>query len=89
MKTLYRQAMFFIKSGLWSLLFYFVLMLIINWDDVASKINGKDAVTTVIPQSHTPQSEDSCPGDSIPVKISAGSDAISAIRSFFYITRSL
>jgi hypothetical protein len=35
------------KSMLWSLLFYVVLMLAFNWDEVSRSIKGNDGVTII------------------------------------------
>ena len=42
-----RGPAFIIRSVLWSLLFYGILMLVLNREEVTAMITGKDAVTIV------------------------------------------
>ena len=64
-----KRSAFIIKSILWSMLFYSILMLAFNWDDVSTHIKDKGAVTTANdqPYRHVPDATISAP---LPVKIS-------------------
>lgn len=44
-RSLQKKSAFIFKSVMWSLLFYFILMLLFNWDDVATRIKGQGAMT--------------------------------------------
>ena len=85
-QSLEKWLVFIAKSMLWSLSFYFALMLAFNWDDVSSKISGKSAVTTVANPIASPQAGDADSHGNTPAKISStGSLLISDVYSLVRI----
>jgi len=64
---------------LWSMLFYSILMLAINWDDIATKVMGRNTtiVTNNVPLQQSPAID---APESVPAKIS-GSGIIENISS--------
>jgi hypothetical protein len=57
-----------VKSMLWSLLLYVVLMLCINWEDVTNRISGRSA--TIVSVNHTaPETPGVDAPTIVPVKI--------------------
>ncbi len=78
-QLLKKRFVFIVRSMLWSVLLYAILMLALNWDDVSNKVRGTNPVTVMSNIPQTPTKNDPV---TIPASISHKAGIIQTIITF-------